>query len=106
MSTRVLVAFAKLDFAQQSEILELCSNLPSLVSPEEAVLGIWQANNFCLNTDGTANGLFALGARLNHACVGGSNCYWQWDEDKCIIQFWTDKNVEVCIYNECIVCFP
>ena len=96
--TRVLSAFQRLPKPQRATFLGLCSNLPPGPKHADAAvaLGVWKANNFCLDSAGTVNGVFALAARLNHACIGGENCRWVWDEAEGLISFWTDTDVAVC----------
>lgn len=64
-------------------------------SDETVVLGVWKANNFCLDDAGTVNGVFELASRLNHACVGGENCRWEWDAARRVLAFWTVTDVLV-----------
>jgi hypothetical protein len=98
LSVRVLAGYGALPQLQKDGTLSLCSNLPEGKNhPEEdMVLGVWKVNNFCLDDEGLVNGLFLLAARLNHACVGGENCRWEWDLEEGLIRFWTDRDVEVC----------
>jgi len=56
---------------------------------------VWKANNFCLDGEGTANGVFALAARLSHACVGGENYRWVWDAVRGELEFWTERDIAV-----------
>lgn len=96
-ATRVLTAFKRLPKERRAALLSLCSNLPpDAVHRDDAVaLGVWKANNFCLDSEGTVNGLFALAARLNHSCIGGENCRWEYDHDMQTMSFWTDRDVVV-----------
>jgi hypothetical protein len=96
-NTRVLTAFARLPKAARVVLLSLCSNLPEEQqhTDEAVTLGVWKANNFCLDGEGTVNGLFALAARLNHSCIGGENCRWVYNHDEATMSFWTDKDVLV-----------
>ncbi|KAI5854276.1 hypothetical protein BZA05DRAFT_467826 [Tricharina praecox] len=114
-STRVLAGFSLLPPAPRAALLALCSNLPLIPVPtdESTALAVWKANNFCLDSEGTVNGVFALAARLNHACVGGENCRWVWvadgegegkgedggegegEAERGQIQFWTDRDIAV-----------
>ena len=94
-SARVLAGFARLPPAAGSALMDLCSNLAPGAAEAAVVLGVWKANVFCLDEDGTVNGLFALAARLNHACCGGENCRWEWDSEEGVMRFWTDQDVEV-----------
>jgi hypothetical protein len=95
--TRFLDEFERLPKDQRAVLLLLCSNLPEGQphSDEAIALGVWKANNFCLDDEGTVNGLFALAARLNHSCIGGENCRWEYDHDEGTMSFWTDKDVMV-----------
>lgn len=97
---RVLARFWRCDASQRQAILALCSNLSSLgeggaPTADAVALGVWKANNFCLDGAGTVNGVFELASRLNHACVGGDNCRWEWDGGPGTVAFWTVRDVVV-----------
>ncbi|KAI5814064.1 hypothetical protein BZA77DRAFT_319521 [Pyronema omphalodes] len=96
LHTRVLTAFHQLHPKSQAAFLSLCSNLsPGEKHTDETIaLAVWKANNFCLNSEGSINGVFELAARLNHACVGGDNCRWEWDRETREMRFWTTRDVE------------
>ncbi|KAI5776374.1 hypothetical protein EDC01DRAFT_763323 [Geopyxis carbonaria] len=93
----ILHHFAALPAATQAAYLDLCSGLEAEKEQDQdaRVLGVWQCNNFCLDDQGCVNAVFDLPSRLNHACVGRDNCRWQWDEEKGVIRFWAERDVEV-----------
>ncbi|KAF8541343.1 hypothetical protein BDD12DRAFT_878914 [Trichophaea hybrida] len=92
--TRILSTFHLQPSPQKRLLLSLCSNLPQTSSDEEVILGVWKTNNFCLDLEGTVNGVFEIASRLNHACVGGENCRWDWDGERGVLTFWTVKDVQ------------
>ena len=130
---RVLARFWSCGASQRQAILALCSNLSCSSLPvvagggadggadgggnrtgagvggpptaDTVALGVWKVNNFCLDAVGTVNGVFELASRLNHACVGGDNCRWEWDgRGPGTVAFWTVRDVAVCS-RVCLTCF-
>jgi hypothetical protein len=97
LQTRVLAAFNKLPPKPRAGLLSLCSNLDAgrKHADEAIALGVWKANNFCLDSEGTVNGIFELAARLNHACIGGENCRWEWNPETREMAFYTVRDIEV-----------
>lgn len=65
----------------------------------DPVLGVWKANNFCLDSQGIVNGVFDLPSRFNHSCLGGDNARWEWDEEEDLMRFYTDRDIEVSLHH-------
>jgi len=103
-AARVLAGFSQLAAVPRAALLALCSNLPAVPAADDecTALAVWKANNFCLDAGGTTNAVFALAARINHACVGGENCRWTWVRNETQggerggeIQFWSERDIVV-----------
>lgn len=87
----ITAAFKALPTKLSSAYLALFS-APELPDP---VLGVWKANNFCLDSRGIVNGVFDVPSRFNHSCLGGDNARWEWDEEDELISFYADCDIEV-----------
>jgi hypothetical protein len=94
----IISAFRLLPAAQKTAYLRLCDGLEEKTgrrhTEEERILGVWKCNNFCLDAEGTVNAVFDLPSRLNHACIGGENCCWTWDDGEEEIGFVVEREVD------------
>jgi len=102
----VLASFAMLSKPAKTAYLSLANGFsePGLLEETEAnILGVWKSNNFCLDDEGISNAVFILSSRLNHACIGGENCRWEFemdneDDGRPVMRFYTDRTIEVSLH--------